>query len=93
MARRERILAASSCLDRLETIYEIDGHEYPFKKSRLDRLIDLDVSRVDLKALLESDNEDFVHDMCGIFSNIVRNPDCPEKSYLSMFVPRCGLVA
>lgn len=96
MNRRTKFLNIGKCLDRYAKILEKDGDEAglkTFNKNRISRFIDLDVSRIDAAKLAEADDMTFVHDMAGVFSNIVRNPDNPEKSFLHMFEPRVGFTA
>lgn len=92
--RGNQLIAIGKCMDRLEKIYEKNDWTglSDLRKHRFDYVIDLDVSRVNAVALADADDEDFVHDMTGIFNNIERNPDEPEKSSLRHFVPRVGLI-
>lgn len=93
MDRRTKFEYIGKCLNRYEDILDRQddlGNLARFRRMRFDRMIDLDVCGVDLKALAESDDETFMHDCDGIFENLVRNGDEPEKSELKAFVPRVG---
>lgn len=84
MTRAEKFTAIGKILNRIE---DLRGEALP---QRFDRFIDLDVSKVNIKALVEADDETLMHDAIGIFENLQRNPDEPEKSKLVGFVPRVG---
>jgi len=71
-------------LDRLE---RMDGR---LPCERFDLFIDIDVSKVNTEALLAADDGTFLHDVHGIYNNLVRNGDEPEKSELRLFAPRVG---
>lgn len=96
MDRRTKFILISKCLDRYDRVLE-DAENFKaqteFHQRRFDRFIDIDVSNVDVAKLIDADNETFAHDMAGIFANIERNSECPEKSSLKMFVPRVGFMA
>ena len=96
MDRRIKFILISKCLDRYDRVLE-DAEDFKarteFNQRRFDRFIDLDVSKVDVAKLIDADTETFAHDMAGIFANLERNSDCPEKSSLKSFVPRVGFIA
>lgn len=95
MDRRTKFILIGKCLDRysqaLENAKDFKA-QIEFHQHRFDRFIDVDVSNVDVAKLIDADNETFVHDMMGIFANIERDRDCPEKSSLKLFAPRVGFM-
>lgn len=92
--RGNRLVNIGKCLDRLEKIYEKNDWTAmnDLRRNRFNYFIDLDVSKVNVDELLKADDCDFMHDVIGIFNNIERNPEEPEKSSLKLFVPRVGII-
>lgn len=86
MTKIDKFTAIAKALDRYEGL---TGKAVP---KRFDRFIDLDVCKVNIVALNEAKDEDFMHDMNGIFENLVRDSVEPENSKLEGFVPRVGLL-
>lgn len=84
MTKERKMRLIGEALDRYE---RITGQSIC---NRFDRFIDLDVSRVDVEALHNADDGTFMHDCNGIFDNLERDGEHPEKSVLRMFEPRVG---
>lgn len=84
---------AVECITRMKDICKQHNHEFnDVFGDPISRMIDLTVSNVNLPALLEASESDFIHDMCGIFNNMVRDTNNPKNSKLSLFVPRVGFM-
>ena len=57
-------------------------------KNKLQDMMDIDFSRVNVWKLIQFDNANFLHDMNGIFRHIDRKNECLKDC----FVPRAGLM-
>lgn len=97
MDRKTKFINIGKCLDRYEEILRRSSNFNELNainKNRIDRFIDLDVSKVNVVDLANADDETFVHDMSGIFAHLKRNSNEPEKSEIGdCFVPRVGWLA
>lgn len=84
---------AVECINRMKDICKSNGDDFTeIYGDPINRMIDLLVSKVNLPALLEAREFDFVHDVCGIFNNLVRDVNNPDNSELHLFVPRVGFM-
>lgn len=77
----ERFELINQCLTRY---YDLNAPS----KDRLQDLMDIDFSRVNVWKLIQLDNANFLHDMNGIFCHIDRKNKCLKDC----FVPRAGFI-
>lgn len=78
---QERFELINQCLTRY---YNLNAPS----KNRLQDLMDIDFSRVNVWKLIQFDNANFLHDMNGIFRHIDRKNECLKDC----FVPRAGFM-
>ena len=80
--KKEKFRLIVRCLDRFEGLWGA-------LPDRLSAAMDIEFSKVDVKKLLDFEDVDFIHDMCGIFRHMDRGNKCLADG----FVPRAGLEA